>query len=183
MSTHETLARGRYLRLVREEGWEYVERPGVTAIVAVLAEVDDHLVLIEQYRTAVHARVIELPAGLAGDVPGAEDELLEEAAGRELEEETGYRAGRFTRLTRGPASAGASSEIINFLRAHDLHRVSEGGGDGSEDIEVHLVGAGEVDDWLEAREREGSLVDSKVYTGLYFWLRDRARQVPPGTAG
>jgi len=176
MSSKETLAHGQYLRLVRLEGWEFVERPGVTAIVAILAETQDHLVLVEQYRTPVRSRVIELPAGLVGDIPGQQDEPLEAAAQRELEEETGFQAERFTVLTRGPATAGASSEIITFLRAHGIRRVSDGGGDPTEDIHVHLVPADTVDEWLAARLAEGVLVDSKVYTGLYFWLRDRRGQ-------
>ncbi len=178
MSSKETLAHGRHLHLVRLEGWEFVERPGVTAIVAILAETEGHLVLIEQYRPPVRSRVIELPAGLVGDVPGAADEPLEAAAQRELEEETGYRAERFTLLAAGPATAGASSEIISFLRAHGIHRVSEGGGDETEDIQVHLVPADSVDEWLAARREAGVLVDTKVYTGLYFWLRDRVRLAP-----
>lgn len=176
MDSKAILGQGRFLRLVSQDGWEFVERPGVTAIVAILAEVDDHLVLIEQFRPPVGRRVVELPAGLAGDVAGSEGETVESAAQRELEEETGFEARRFSYLTRGPASAGASAEVITFLRAHGVHKVSAGGGDGSEDIQVHLVPATGVDAWLSAREREGLMIDSKVYTGLYFWLRDRARQ-------
>ncbi len=178
MSSKETLAHGQYLRLVRLEGWEFVERPGVTAIVAILAETEGHLVLIEQYRPPVRSRVIELPAGLVGDLPGQRDEPLEAAARRELEEETGFLAESFTVLTRGPATAGASSEIITFMRAHGIRRVSAGGGDPTEDIHVHLVPADSVDRWLTARLAEGVLVDSKVYTGLYFWLRDRLGRPP-----
>ena len=175
MSSKETLAHGRHLRLVRLEGWEYVERPGISAVVAIVAEVDGHLVLIEQYRHPVRSQVIELPAGLVGDVPGSEDEALETAAQRELEEETGYRAEHLTFLTAGPATAGASSEVISFFRAEGLRKVSEGGGDETEDIRVHLVPVDQVDAWLAAQGEAGVLVDSKVYSGLYFWLRERLK--------
>lgn len=173
MSVKEVLGTGRYLRLVRAEDWEFVERPGVKAIVAILAEHDGHLVLVEQYRPPVGCRVVELPAGLVGDVPGAEDESLEEAARRELEEETGFRARDFSLLTVGPATAGATSEILTFLQANGLSRVSEGGGDATEDIQVHLVPCDDIDGWLTDRKNGGILVDAKVYTGLYFWLRER----------
>lgn len=173
MSTKEILGSGRFLDLVREGGWEYAERKNVTAIVAMLAEVGDRLLLIEQYRPPVKCRVLELPAGLAGDVAGAEDEPEEEACQRELEEETGYRARSFRFLTRGPASAGACSEVIGFYRAEGLWKASEGGGHGGEDIQVHLVDPQGLDEFLEGKLREGVLVDPKVYTGLYFWLRDR----------
>jgi len=172
MSVKEVLGTGRYLRLVRAEDWEFVERPGVKAIVAILAEHDGHLILVEQYRPPVGRRVIELPAGLVGDVPGAEEESLEEAARRELEEETGFLARGFTPLTVGPATAGATSEILTFLQAHGLSRVSDGGGDATEDIQVHLVPTDEIDRWLNDRKSTGVLVDAKVYTGLYFWLRE-----------
>ena len=46
--------------------------------------------------------MIELPAGLVGDIAGAEDEDLEIAGMRELEEETGYRPARMTFLAAGP---------------------------------------------------------------------------------
>ncbi len=169
----EILGTGRFLRLVRAEDWEFVERPGVKAIVAILAEHDGHLVLVEQYRPPVGRRVVELPAGLVGDVPGAEDESLEEAARRELEEETGFFARDFTPLTVGPATAGATSEILTFLRADGLRRTSAGGGDSTEDIQVHLVPCDQIDRWLAERKNTGVLVDAKVYTGLYFWLRER----------
>lgn len=171
MSSKEILGSGRFLSLVCEDGWEYAERRNVTAIVAMLAEVGDRLLLIEQYRAPVKSRVVELPAGLAGDVEGSEDEPIEEACQRELEEETGYRAERFTFLTRGPASAGACSEVISFFRAEGLRKVSEGGGHGGEDIQVHLVPSGDLDSFLEGKVREGVYVDPKVYAGLYFWLR------------
>ena len=77
------LAKGRFLTFVEEGGWEYVVRPGVTGIVVIVAVTDDdRLVLVEQYRPAVHNRVIELPAGLVGDIDGQRAESLRDAAAR-----------------------------------------------------------------------------------------------------
>ena len=57
------LAQGRYLALVDEGGWEYAIRPHVAGIVVIVAVTDDaQVVLVEQYRRAVHNRVVELPA-------------------------------------------------------------------------------------------------------------------------
>jgi len=97
-----TLCEGKHLRLVARRQWEYVERTSASGIVAVLAVTDDpNLILTEQYRLPVDRRVIELPAGLAGDVAGAETEDLISAAQRELREETGHEAQRFDFLFEG----------------------------------------------------------------------------------
>lgn len=156
----------------KRNGWEYVARKGVEEVVVVIAvTADDKAVLIDQYREPVRTRVIEWAAGIVGDEPDFEEEHLLEAANRELEEETGCRAGRLRMIGHGPSSGGMSSEIITFVQGEDLARVGEGGGVGNEDIKVHLVPLDEVDAWLAARAGEGFLVDPKVYTGLYLLSR------------
>jgi ADP-ribose pyrophosphatase len=123
-------------------------------------------VLVEQYRIPVAAPVIEVPAGLA-DVVDGRNEPLEEAARRELLEETGYDAPRLQYLFTGPPSAGLSSEVVTFYLATDVQRVEAGGGDANENIQVHTVPLAAVDDWLEQQANSGKLIDPKVYTGLY----------------
>ena len=159
-------AQGKYLRLLREDGWEYVDRVGVTGIVAMIPITDDSkIVLIEQFRAPVGKRVVEIPAGLVGDQPGSETPTL--AAKRELLEETGYKARRMKKVTEGPPSAGLSTEVVTFYLATGLTKVEDGGGDGSEDIEIHEVPLDDVDNWLKRRAK-GRYIDPKVYTGLYF---------------
>jgi ADP-ribose pyrophosphatase len=115
--------------------------------------------------------VIELPAGLVGDIAGEEDERLETAAGRELLEETGYRASRLELLTSGPPSAGMASEIVAFFLASGLVKVHDGGGDEAEDITVHAVPLAGVENWLDQQAAAGLLIDPKIYAGLYFIRR------------
>ncbi len=164
------LAEGRHLRLVSRGGWEFAERPHVTGIVVIVAvSPEDNLILVEQYRPPVGRRVIELPAGLAGDVAGAEEEDLSEAARRELLEETGYDAKTFTRLFEGPPSAGMSSELLTFFRAEGLTKVEAGGGDESEDIQIHEVPLEQVRAWLDERIQANDVyIDPKVFAGLCF---------------
>ena len=165
-----TLGKGRFLALLDREGWEYCARLTGHAVVAVAAVTDgEELILTEQYRPPVAAPVIELPAGLVGDEPGTENEAARTAAARELEEETGYRAGSLEWVGHGPSSAGLSSEIIHFFTARELTRVGPGGGTGNEDITVLTVALAEVDEWLAARVDDGCLIDPKVYAGLW-WL-------------
>jgi ADP-ribose pyrophosphatase len=163
------LAAGRYLTLLEEGGWEYVTRPGTTGVVVIVAVTDDgRLVLVEQLRPAVHGRVVELPAGMAGDAEDRRAETLAEAAARELREETGYGAQRMDRLAEGPIAVGVSDEVITFFAARGLSRVGPGGGDDSEDITVHEVPLGELRSFLSEKQRAGLAVDPKIYAGLYL---------------
>lgn len=165
----EVLSSGKYIRLVREGTWEWAERTNAGGVVVIVAVTpDDAVLFVEQHRPPIGGRVIEMPAGLAGDIAGAEHESLAVAAARELEEETGYRPGRMVWLTAGPVSAGMTSEVLTFFRAHDLVRVSAGGGDASEDIVVHEVPRSGVRAWLAERHAAGVMADPKVYAGLYF---------------
>jgi ADP-ribose pyrophosphatase len=164
-----TIAEGRFTRYVMKDGWEYVERKNTSGIVAIVAVTDDKKwILVEQFRKPVGSRVIELPAGLAGDVSGQEDEPLRAAAQRELVEETGYEAGGFVFLTEGPISAGITDEILTFYLATELKKVADGGGEGAEEIVVHEVPLRSAREWLERMRENGRMVDPKVYTGLYF---------------
>ena len=165
----ELLFQGRFLRVIRKGHWEYVERSNTSGIVAILAITENReLVLIEQFRPPVNRRVIEIPAGLAGDIIGEEDEALAEAAKRELLEETGYEANQMEYLTEGPPSAGLSTEVVTFFRAQGLKKVSDGGGDGSENIQVHLVPLANLEAWIATKQKEGCLVDYKIFAALYF---------------
>jgi ADP-ribose pyrophosphatase len=163
---------GRFLRVMKRGHWEYVERFKITGIVAILPITDmQEIILVEQFRLPVNGRVIEIPAGLAGDIEGEENEALAEAAKRELLEETGYEAQEMEYLTDGPPSAGLSTEMVTFFRARGLKKTAAGGGDRSEDIQVHVVPLSDLASWIDGKRKEGCLVDYKVYAGLYFQLK------------
>jgi ADP-ribose pyrophosphatase len=160
--------------LIKEGRWEYAERTNATGAAIIVAVTDDRkLLLVEQYRIPVHARTVELPAGIVGDEPGADGEAHAEAARRELIEETGYDAERMEALTHGPASSGLTSETVTLFLAAQLRLVGTGGGVAHEDITVHEVSLDEVHDWLAAKAQAGVLVDPKVYAGLYFLTRPK----------
>ena len=162
---------GKYARFVRRGNWEYAERANATGIVGILAvTAENKVLLVEQFRPPVNRRVIELPAGLAGDVPGESTESLATAARRELLEETGYEAQEMVFLTHGAASAGITDEVISIFRATGLKRTGPGVGDGGEDITLHEIPLESVHSWLEEKQRLGALLDLKVYTGLYFLM-------------
>lgn len=163
---------GRHLRFVERNGWEFVQRPGIHGIVLVVAVTPgDRILLVEQWREPVGSNVLELPAGLAGDAGGPASEPLEEAARRELVEETGWEAAAMDRLTAGPPSAGVTSEIVTLFRARGLSKVGAGGGVEGEAITVHEVPLATVESFLAGREAAGTLVDPKIWAGLWFARR------------
>ena len=166
----EILYDGNYIRILREGHWEFVQRNNCTGIVVILPlTTAGETIFVEQYRIPVAKPVIEFPAGLVGDTSDTH-EPLEQAAARELEEETGYRAGKLVQLVSGCASAGLSSEILTFFKATGLEKVSSGGGDDTESIITHLVPLAEAHQWLAAKGRdENVIIDLKVYAGL-DWL-------------
>src|SRR5690242_14762862 len=177
----ETLCQGRLLSLRKRGRWEYAERnnPG-GAVLIVAVTPDDCVLFVEQCRVSILKRTIEMPAGLVGDLASQADESALLAAARELEEETGYRCGRVDFIHEGPSSSGMSTEMIAFVRAHDLVRVGDGGGDATENIVVHEVPRREAGAWLFARAAEGYSVDPKLFAGLWFLEHaQRAGSQPP----
>ncbi|MDF1811370.1 MAG: NUDIX hydrolase [Verrucomicrobiales bacterium] len=149
------------------DGWEYVIRPNARGCVAIFAVTDDNqLVLTEQFRPPVERNVIELPAGLAGDIPLQEDEPLETAARRELKEETGFVAKKWEMLIEGPSSAGLTTEFNTIFCAREMTRVAPGGGTRDENIKVHIVDLNDVNTWCGDRRAEGKLVDFKIFAAL-----------------
>ena len=174
MAKNETIHyRGRFLGLKERDHWEYAFRTNASGVVVLVPVTDaGELVLVEQYRTPVRSRVMELPAGLAGDT-GDRDESLKTAAQRELIEETGYRAGMLEELLTCPSTPGMSDEIVSIFFASGLERVSAGGGNGDENITIHHVPLESASDWLAARMTEGIMIDPKIYAGL-FWAAQRS---------
>lgn len=164
---------GRWLEMVEQDKWEFVRRRNASGVVAIMAATPDgELLLVRQFRKPIGNDAIELPAGLVGD-HGEEDALM--AANRELEEETGWRAGRITWICRTPSSAGMTSETVQIVLAEDLVKVGEGGGiAGEESIKVETIPLGQVHGWLMDRQSEGTLIDAKIWAAL--WFLEKARK-------
>jgi ADP-ribose pyrophosphatase len=153
---------GKKVVVLERDGWEFVERKKAkSAVVIVARNAEGKVILVEQLRRPVDARVIEFPAGLVGD-EGNNDEA--ETARKELEEETGYRCASVERLAGGPTSPGITSETIAFFLATGLERA----GSGEEEITVHEVALDGIEEWLRARADDGVLIDVKVWAGFYF---------------
>jgi ADP-ribose pyrophosphatase len=92
---------------------DLLRHPGAAAVVPFLD--DDRVLMIRQFRYATGGEILEIPAGKLD--PG---EAPEVCAVRELEEETGYRAGRIEKLGAIWTSPGFTDEIIHLFAAYDL---------------------------------------------------------------
>lgn len=157
---------GKFLRAVKRGRWEYVSRTGSVNAVVILAETDDNILLIDQYRVPVGKRCVELPAGLVGDEDA--NATVEDTAIKELEEETGYTAERIERLGDFQSSPGLLSESFTLVRAHGLRKIGEGGGTDHEDINVHLVPRARIPEFVAARRAEGMAIDVKLLLFMNF---------------
>jgi 8-oxo-dGTP pyrophosphatase MutT (NUDIX family) len=92
--------------------YEYIQKKD---FILVIPETDTSFFLVEQYRYPVRKRMLEFPQGASH-----ENESEEVAAVRELEEETGLKAGRITFLGRIDMGKGSSSQGCHVFLAHDL---------------------------------------------------------------
>jgi ADP-ribose pyrophosphatase len=170
----ETMWAGRFVTAQRKGKWEYAGRVGGVRAVVVLAEHEGRWILVEQPRAAVGGPCLELPAGLVGD--HGDGATIEATAIRELEEETGFTAGRVERMGDFHASPGMLSESFTLVRAHDVVRVGEGGGvPGEEEIIVHLVPKDGLPGFVEGRRAEGVAADVKLLLPLASFLLSRSK--------
>ena len=138
-----------------------VRHPGAVAIIPMVD--DDHVCLIRNFRVSVNQTLIELPAGTL-EPP----EPPEQAAERELQEETGYRAGAMRELHGFYLSPGILDERMHLFVATDLEAVGAAREPG-EEIENLVVSWQEAMELVETRE----IQDAKTIVGLLFYDRIR----------
>jgi ADP-ribose pyrophosphatase len=146
-----------------------VEDPGAVVVLAV--DEAEQVVVVHQYRHPVKMRLVELPAGKL-DTAG-EDPLV--AAQRELREEVGLRAARWTHLMTTYASPGITAETHAIYLARGLDDVDRDFDLHHEEAEM-VVDRVPVDDLLEA-VLDGRVADAPLATAVlaYDVLRRRDR--------
>jgi len=153
----ETLSwRGRSGKFVVRD---VVRHPGGVVILPVLS--DGRLLLIRNQRVAVGARLLEVPAG---SLERGEDPA--KAASREVEEETGYAAGRLEPLSTFYSAPGFCDEVLHLFVAHDLRRTAQRLED-YEEIEVVVMTCMEA---LAAID-SGDIRDAKTIAAILLWER------------
>lgn len=162
----QTVWQGRFVTAKVRGRWEYVTRSRGIRAAVILAIDEGHVLLVEQYRVPLGRNCLELPAGLIGDHEDSDGEDALAAAGRELEEETGYRAARLEDCGSFYSSPGMLGESFTLVRAHGLTRVGEGGGVEGEDIIVHRVKLADVPAYVAECRARGMAIDVKLLLAL-----------------
>ncbi|MDJ0785523.1 MAG: NUDIX hydrolase [Myxococcota bacterium] len=127
-------------------------------VVPVTAE--GEIVMVHQWRHGAQALTLEIPGGLVD--PG---EAPEDAALRELLEETGYRSERAVPIGElNPNPALFTNRVYTYV-APDARRVGPVSNSGHEETKVELVPMGQVRDRL----RRGEIDHALVAAALYWW--------------
>ena len=142
--------------------WEVVEHGG--AVVVIPRPSPDEIVLVRQYRHPLGTHTWEVCAG--GIDPG---ETPEEAARRELQEETGFRARTMRRLWSAYSAPGFCSELLHFFETDD-YEIGEANNVGGEDIEIATFPLARVQEMIERDE----LPDAKTQIAV-LWATGRMR--------
>jgi ADP-ribose pyrophosphatase len=124
---------------------------------------DHRVIMVRQYRHGSRTLTLEIPGGLVdpGDTP-------ETAASRELLEETGYQAERWTKIgVTNPNPAIFANRCYTFL-AQEIRKVSDPIPDQTEDIEVELVPLADIPELI----RTGKIDHAIVIASFYFLRAD-----------
>ena len=141
-----------------EGDWECIRHPGGALAVPVTPE--GKLVLVRQYRFAAKGRILEFPAGTVEI-----NETPAETIKREIEEETGYRAGKWRKLGQFFLAPGYSDEIIYAFLAQDLEKLEKPPAqDDDEDIETVLFTPEELEKAILA----GEPIDAKSISSFFL---------------
>lgn len=127
--------------------------------VAVVAIHNDKILLVKQYRISVDKIIYEVPAGMI-----EHDENPKDAALRELEEETGYRAKNIEYLTEFYSTPGFCTEKLSIFYAKDLEFVGQNLDEG-ENLEVVEMPLEEAMSMIES----GEIMDGKTISSILFY--------------
>lgn len=144
--------------------------PGAVAIIAI--DNEDRLLLVRQFRLPAGRVLLEIPAGTLDRQADGSIEDPDLAARRELEEETGMRAGTWEHLTDFYTAPGFTEELMHLYLATDLHPAHDDRL-GPDDDEFILLERRAWDDAIGLLERH-EIVDAKSIVGIQWVARSRS---------
>lgn len=144
--------------------WDFIHHDGAAAVVAVNEE--GKLLMVRQYRNALDRFTLELPAGKLDDPK----EPTIECAMRELEEETGYKAGKFEYLLTINTTVAFCNEKIDIYLATELTK-TEQHLDPEEEINVEEWELGDLQELIYS----GKMTDGKTVAAIMTYAAKFAK--------
>jgi ADP-ribose pyrophosphatase len=124
-----------------EQVWEWLEKKDAVMIFAITK--DNKVVLIKTFRIPLEKYTIEIPAGLLDKG----NENPEEAARRELLEETGYIVEKIFPLPPTAYASGMTNSVIYSFIGTGAEKAANNEGDATEDISVLEIPVHELVDF------------------------------------
>lgn len=134
---------------------EVVVHPGGAVVVALTNEYK--ILMVNQFRYPLQKFLLELPAG---KLDKGEDPR--ECAIRELEEETGFIAGKISKLGSISTSPGFCTEMLHIFLAEELSHGKLNREEGEGGMEVHRYSLKEIDEKI----LNGEIIDAKTICGI-----------------
>jgi len=142
---------------------EIVHHAPAAAVLPV--DADGKLILVRQYRHSVSDMTLEIPAGILD-----KDEEPATGAARELEEETGVRAGKLTQIFTFYSSIGFCNEELSVYLAEDLMQTSQNL-DPDEFVTIERYTPDEAFKMIS----DGKIIDSKTIAAICFYCYSKKR--------
>jgi ADP-ribose diphosphatase len=136
---------------------EVAVHPGGAVVVPV--KDDGKIIMVNQFRYPFQKNILELPAGKLD-----KNEDPYNCAVRELEEETGYKAGKVEKLGSIYTTPGFCTEILHIYLARELIPGDHNREEGEHGMEVHEFTFNEI----EEKIRNNEIVDAKSICGFHL---------------
>ncbi|WP_086444114.1 NUDIX hydrolase [Candidatus Enterococcus lemimoniae] len=148
---------------------ELVFHPGAVAVIPITA--DHKMIMVKQFRKPMEKILLEIPAG---KIDPGEQHHPKVTAERELEEETGYRANKFTFVTSMYVSPGFADELLHIYYAEDLEKVpNPRPQDDDEVLELYTLTLDEA----KAEIASGLICDAKTIFAVQYWELQQLKEL------
>ncbi|MBS4034787.1 MAG: NUDIX hydrolase [Ignavibacterium sp.] len=139
---------------------EVAVHPGGAVVIPV--KEDGKIILVKQFRYPIQDWLIEFPAG---KLDANENPLI--CATRELEEETGYKAGEITKLGEILTAPGYCTEILHIYMATGLVPGNHNREEGEIGMEIFEYSIDEINKMI----LNGEITDAKTIAGMFYLQR------------